>query len=385
MKKIWTLVLVLVLAVSAMFVFTACDKEPEEPTVVETFYKVTYVYKNGDKTTELSTQQVSVIAGFTAEQIAALDSVKNNGYGFSGWYADADCTVPFDFTQKPTADVTVYASRGNLAGDNVEWFPLYDTEEGGFILLFNGTGAMYDYDNKSDTPWADIAPLVTSISFGEGITRIGNYTCTDMEGLDFIYVPKSVRTIGDYAFAGSSVVSVAMRNGVKTIGTAAFSGCKNLVSIVLPADLETIGEDAFYDVPKLAQVGFFGDGDIMEDPATEGKNFKFVENCLIDVVNKTLVVANNAATITVDPSVKVIADGAFINKTALTTVYLPENLTKIGDNAFSACSKLAKVLIAEKDAYLVNTKAVVIELPDTVEYLGKSAFNKCTAINGAVY
>ena len=284
MKKIWTLVLVLVLAVSAMFVFTACDKEPEEPTVVETFYKVTYVYKNGDKTTELSTQQVSDIAGFTAEQIAALDSVKNNGYGFSGWFADADCTVPFDFTQKPTADVTVYASRGNLAGDNVEWFPLYAGN--GFILMFNGTGAMYDYENKSDTPWADIAPLVTGVSFGEGITKIGNYTCTDMQALSFIYVPKSVKSIGDYAFAGSSVMSVAIRNGVKTIGTAAFSGCKNLESIVLPADLETLGEDAFYDVPKLTQIGFFGDGDIMEDPASEGKNFKFADNCFIDLANK---------------------------------------------------------------------------------------------------
>lgn len=387
MKKIWTLVLVLVLAVSAMFVFTACNKEEpqEEPPVVETFYKVTYVYKTGDTTIELSTQQVSETAGFSAEQVAAVEKFGTNGYGFAGWYADEDCTVPFDFTAKPTADVTVYAFRGNRAGDDVEWLVSFTGNS--YAIMFTGNGAMYDYDNPSDAPWADIADKVVQVTFTEGITKIGKYTCANMTSLSTVYVPASVRAVGDYAFAASAVSNVIFRNGCKTIGASAFADCTKFANIILPESLQTIGANAFYNVPAFTKAGFMGDevNTDIETALTEGKNFKFVDNCLIDVVNKTLVVANNEATITVDASVETIADGAFYAKTALTTVYLPEKLVKIGANAFSKCTKLATVLVADQDALLLNKTAVKIQLPDTVEVIGKSAFNQCTAITGAVY
>ena len=74
-------------------------------------------------------------------------------------------------------------------------------------------------------------------------------------------IPKSVKTIGDYAFAGcTDLTFFTIPNHVTTIGNYAFIDCTRLLNISIPKSIVSIGEGAFkscplkeVDLPKSAK------------------------------------------------------------------------------------------------------------------------------------
>lgn len=85
----------------------------------------------------------------------------------------------------------------------------------------------------------------------EGLESIGNdfMYATNLTELTF---PSTLKTIGNYAFFGSTgsaskLTTVTLNSGLVSIGEHAFGGHKNLKSIELPASLKVLGEYAFRD------------------------------------------------------------------------------------------------------------------------------------------
>lgn len=62
-----------------------------------------------------------------------------------------------------------------------------------------------------------------------------------------------------------------------------------------------------------------------------------------------------------------ICDGAFMNRTGITKIYLLNGIVCIGERAFEGCTSLA-----------------TIEIPETVTYIEKDAFKGCTALEKVV-
>lgn len=69
-----------------------------------------------------------------------------------------------------------------------------------------------------------------------------------------------------------------------------------------------------------------------------------------------------------DTDVTEIPADAFLNKTTLLSVKLPNGLKTIGDNAFSGCTVLGDELV----------------LPETLETIGSKAFYDCKIISGTL-
>ncbi len=69
------------------------------------------------------------------------------------------------------------------------------------------------------------------------------------------------------------------------------------------------------------------------------------------------------STLIIEEGVTRIGEGAFMNRSSLTSVTFPSTLTEIGDAAFRGCSSLAS-----------------IALPDSVTSLGMAAFDSCTSL-----
>ena len=70
-----------------------------------------------------------------------------------------------------------------------------------------------------------------------------------------ISVPKSVKTIGAYAFANAkNLKSVTLNKGTEEIGEGAFENCDRLRFIFTPTNLSSIGDCAFKSCDKLASV-----------------------------------------------------------------------------------------------------------------------------------
>ncbi len=68
-------------------------------------------------------------------------------------------------------------------------------------------------------------------------------------------IPKSVSTIGDFAFGGSDdLQKIIIPNSVNSIGDGAFALCCRLESIIIPKSIKTIKQASFYGCKSLKNI-----------------------------------------------------------------------------------------------------------------------------------
>lgn len=89
----------------------------------------------------------------------------------------------------------------------------------------------------------------------EGIEVIETGQYCEREDITIVVLPKSVRHIGDYAFAGcKNLTHIELQEGVTEIGECAFADCKSLKMIDIPQSTRLIGTEAFANCSELRQV-----------------------------------------------------------------------------------------------------------------------------------
>ncbi len=131
-------------------------------------------------------------------------------------------------------------------------------------------------------------------------------------------IPESVTEIGRLSFSYcQKLKNIIVPKGVHVIADSAFLRCYDLVRVVLSDDIEYIADEAFSCCWSLSKIGM-------------------------------------------PMQLKEIGYGAFAG-CSLTTIRIPENVTKIGEMAFSGNSKLKKIVVDKKnDCYKsFHGKAVV--------------------------
>ena len=72
--------------------------------------------------------------------------------------------------------------------------------------------------------------------------------------IDTLILPKTITSVGDYAFSYAYLKSISLPDGLKTLGSRCFQYCQ-LKEIHLPDSLKTIGEEAFSENP-LTEIHF---------------------------------------------------------------------------------------------------------------------------------
>ena len=156
-----------------------------------------------------------------------------------------------------------------------------------------------------------------------------------------------VNTIGTEAFKGSNLTSIVFPNSLKEIGEGAFSGTKLTGGVKFnTASNVVFGKGAFY----------FSDIVSVQLPYTTEISSSMFSHCyhLKEVTfGKVGVISNGAfhscqALTQIDlkgSGVREIGEVAFSNCTALTKVFLPASIEKIGDSAFGYCKSLQSITI----------------------------------------
>lgn len=79
---------------------------------------------------------------------------------------------------------------------------------------------------------------------GDGLTEVGAFAFQDCVKLSEYVFNKSLKTIGQFAFANTAIYKFAPA-GVVSIGKYAFYNCSALKTVVIPASLTELGEKAF--------------------------------------------------------------------------------------------------------------------------------------------
>jgi len=237
---------------------------------------------------------------------------------------------------------------------------------GNFGYIF---GASSYYENADRVPPSLHSVVIT----GNG--PIGANAFYGCSSLTSVIIQKST-SIGASAFYGcTGLTEIVIPDSVVSIGENAFSNCTGLTSISLGKSLASIGAQAFQYCRSLESIV------VKEGNAT----YRNVENCLIDIASKTLILGCKNSVIPDDGSVTCIGNYAFYKCAELVSVAIPNGVTSIGEYAFQDCTGLTEITISDNvmsiGAYAFKncTALTTIAIPNSVTSIGGSAFDGCTA------
>ena len=247
---------------------------------------------------------------------------------------------------------------------------------------------------------------------GYRVVEIGPYAFYDNDIVEHVYIPGTVLTIGDWAFARcNSLVSISLEEGLQRIGDDSFRECKQLASVILPESLTEIDRFAFYECDSLVSIRIPNSvTQIGVNPFIWCTNLSEIivsdnHPCLA-IINGALIDTNKESIIcylsTCSNEVYVIPDGiitieeyAFCNNRYLNRIVIPNSVCKVGQGAFRRCYALTAIDVAfDNEAYmsyegvLVNRSSKTIicypinkpgdyyRIPDGITAIAPDAFSE---------
>jgi len=123
------------------------------------------------------------------------------------------------------------ASGQTGPNDNLTW--VFDNG----TLTISGTGDMgkegNNFYSSSNTPWNSNMSKITTVIIEDGVTNIGGSAFGMATLLSSVTIPKSVTSIGRYAFYGSGFASITIPEKVGSIEDYAFGDCAALTQITV--------------------------------------------------------------------------------------------------------------------------------------------------------
>ncbi len=228
--------------------------------------------------------------------------------------------------------------------------------------------------SDDSAPFYSTSSHVTSFMFAEGVETVPAYLCKNMNLLDTIVLPSSVKSLGQCAFMNcSNLKSINLPVTQKTLPVSFFEGCTSLETIELPATLTTISADAFYGCSKLANVN------LHEGITTIG--LRAFWGCKLKEI-------------TIPSTVTSIGNGAFKGNPTKTIVWKPKTCSIGSDDSapfYSTSSQVTSFTFAEDvevvPAYLCKwmNQLDSIVLPATVTSVGASAFMYCKGLRSFTF
>ena len=308
---------------------------------------------------------------------------------FSGCPA-ADLDLPWDSSvenqeayklvmAEQCPDCTVWINNPITGG--VAEYP--DNSDPGFSMAEN-VWTSYSGDTPNLTIWTDYDGYnVTAL--GDGLfkgsqtirsfyphhcgwfTTIGNEAFADST-LEYMEMFGSITTIGDGAFRNcANLKEMTLPSSVTSIGAGAFQNCASIKELTIPASVTAIGAGAFEGCQGLEKVTILCDASLVGEGAFAGcSNLTEVSvakgaipaNCFADSIVTTLTLGEEVAAvgdgafansklekIEIPGSISTIGAGAFQNCTNITELSIPASVTSIGAGAFEGCQGLEKVTI----------------------------------------
>lgn len=184
-------------------------------------------------------------------------------------------------------------------------------------------------------------------------------------------------------------LDLTIKDGIKSISSNAFYEMGTLRNVYLPASLEEIESCAFYGCNNIAYIYFNDKLNYIGNGSFEKSGLS-----LLDIPSNVTSIGESAFAYCKElekvmnlGSIKKLNNGTFKGCVALKDVSLPNSLTYIGTEAFLNCSGLSEIIIPEgvtaigENAFK-NCKGLKhVTLPKSLESINSNAFQNCTSLH----
>ena len=275
-------------------------------------------------------------------------------------------------SKNKTAQVALWSSGVKYAGDVVIPSTVVKREVE-YTVTSIMSRAFYDCDE------------LTSVTIPNTVTSIGSFIFEGCKNLASIVVEEGnptydsrencnalIETANNRLITGCNGTTIP--NSITTIEQEAFKGFTGLTTLIIPDGVTTIKSDALRDCSGLTYVYL-------------GKGLVNIPECLFQGCDnlKTIEINNNALVSrqqTGNENGNMISIQWMLGNSSVEEIILGEDVTSIGDNAFSGCGmhsiKMSDSVTSIGD-YAFNgcSQLTSIELSNNLEYIGKWAFTIC--------
>lgn len=388
-KRVWLIVVMIVVLIASMALAVACDTKDKDP-----------IDDGGS---------------------GIIDDGGNNGGDNSGDNGGNNGGEENDFV-----DVSQYLTY-QLNEDEQSYMVTGLTQEGYNLvkMIDNGESIRKTVKCKLTIPSQYQGKPVISIASGDSETAPFAY-CS---GLTFIVIPEGITSIGEFAFHFClGLTSITIPHSVTSIGNWAFATCFSLIEVYNKSSLDIVvgseynGGVGYFAKNVYIQEGgsklsTVEDGYVIYTDGVDKMLVKYVGNkntlnlpdgiteiylgaFAYDMSITNVVISDNVKSIGVNAfadcssllsvnipnSVTNIGDGAFYKCKNLSSVNIPESVTSIGDGAFVSCSNLTSITIPDSvtsisaGAFSGCSSLTSITIPDSVTSLGWCAFSGCSSL-----
>jgi hypothetical protein len=137
------------------------------------------------------------------------------------------------------SDINIPNSVKEIGVNAFKETPWFNDKTDEFVIVGDGVLIKCNNDN-------------TSVKIPENVKYISG---TYLKKATSVLIPRSVISIGDYAFFGcESLIDIVIPDNLESIGKSAFGGCLNLKKIVIPDNIVEIKESTFLGCINLSSV-----------------------------------------------------------------------------------------------------------------------------------
>ena len=283
---------------------------------------------------------VSIVPGpdltsgcYSPGKVVTITATPAEGATFAAWHGDFEGS-----DSSPTTAVTM--DRPRVIRYQTGWtYADGLLTDGNWVFEVTGKGDELSIKTRKEVGEPRTldfrSPILDRSGSPYHLVSIGANGCKGLLGLKKVYLPETLRSIGESCFNGCAdleTVEPFLPASLTSIGHYVFNGCSKLGGDLVLSNpkFTTLTYYAFY---KTAVTGV----DMRGSGVTAMGEYWYGDNC------------------------------SFMGCTSLTNVFLSDGIEVIGQSAFSGCR---------------NLEQVTPFLPETVRHVGRTAFNGCSKLRG---